>query len=86
MQEKAESFIDKVEPKVDRLTKDTKDSMQHLYKVVTELTSRISLLKGALNAGGSNNHIASLQNLRALKLHCYDGVRDAKELKNFFQR
>ncbi|RWW08284.1 hypothetical protein BHE74_00011881 [Ensete ventricosum] len=39
-----ESLVDKVESLVDRLTEDTKDSMQHLHEVVAELTSKVTLL------------------------------------------
>ncbi|RRT57326.1 hypothetical protein B296_00032524, partial [Ensete ventricosum] len=39
-QEEAESRIDRVESLVDRLTEDTKDSVQHLHEVVAELTAK----------------------------------------------
>ncbi|RZS11138.1 hypothetical protein BHM03_00042436, partial [Ensete ventricosum] len=39
-QEEAESRIDKVESLVNRLTEDTKDSVQHLHEVVEELMSK----------------------------------------------
>ncbi|RRT38462.1 hypothetical protein B296_00036356, partial [Ensete ventricosum] len=39
-QEEVESRIDRVESLVDRLTEDTKESVQHLHKVVAELTSK----------------------------------------------
>ena len=50
---------------------------------MAELTSRVTMLTRALNAGGSNTRVAPTQNLRALELHCYGGARDAKELENF---
>ena len=57
-QEEAESRIDKVEALVDRLSDDTKDSVQHLQEVMAELTSRVTMLTRALNAGGSNTRVA----------------------------
>ncbi|CAL9085565.1 unnamed protein product, partial [Musa textilis] len=82
-QEEAKSQIDKVEALVDRLTDDTKDSVQHLQDLVTELTSKVVMLTRALNAGGSNTRVAPTQSFRAPDPHCYGGARDAKELKNF---
>ena len=81
--EEVESWIDKVESLVDRLIKDTKDSMQHLHKVMAELMSKVTLVTSALNAGESNTRVASPQNLRAPKLHYYEGAKDTKELENF---
>ncbi|RWW21266.1 hypothetical protein GW17_00014587, partial [Ensete ventricosum] len=40
-QEEAESWIDRVESLVDRLTEDTKDSVRHLHEVVAELTAKV---------------------------------------------
>ncbi|RZS00289.1 hypothetical protein BHM03_00029922, partial [Ensete ventricosum] len=51
-QEEAKSRIDKVESLVDRLTEDTKDSVQHLHEVVAELMSK---------AGGSVGSNGRLQ-------------------------
>ena len=82
-QEEAESRIDKVEALVNRLSDDTKDSVQHLQEVVAELTSRVTMLTRALNAGGSNTRVAPPQNLRAPEPHGYGGVRDVTELENF---
>ncbi|RWV92044.1 hypothetical protein GW17_00045622 [Ensete ventricosum] len=82
-QEEAESRIDRVESLVDRLTEDTKDSVRHLYEVVTELTTKVMLLTRTLNAGGNNTRAAPPQCFRAPEPHCYGGARDAKELENF---
>ena len=78
-----ESRIDKVEALVDRLSDDTKDSVQHLQEVVAELTSRVTMLTRALNVGGSNTRVAPPQNLRTPERHSYGGARDAKEFENF---
>ena len=82
-QEEAESRIDKVEALVDRLSDDTKDSVQHLQDVVAELTAKVAMLTRTLNAGGGNTRVAPPQNLRAPEPHGYGGARDAKELENF---
>ena len=63
-QEEAESRIDKIEALVDRLSDDTKDSVQHLQEVVVELTSTVAMLTRALNTGGSNTRVAPPQNFR----------------------
>ncbi|CAL9084505.1 unnamed protein product [Musa textilis] len=81
-QEEVESRIDKVKALVDRLTDDTKDSVQHLREMVVELTSKVTVLTRAFNAG-SNTRIAPTQSFRAPYPHCYGGARDAKELENF---
>ncbi|RWW82742.1 hypothetical protein BHE74_00008781 [Ensete ventricosum] len=52
-QEEAESRIDKVESQVDRLTEDTKNSVQHLHEVMAELTSKL------LSWGTSPQHVRS---------------------------
>ncbi|CAL9091332.1 unnamed protein product [Musa textilis] len=82
LQEEAESRIDKVKALVDRLTDDTKDSVQHLQEMVVELTSKVTVLTRALNAR-SNTRIAPTQSFRAPDPHCYGGARDVKELENF---
>ncbi|RWW20308.1 hypothetical protein GW17_00015584 [Ensete ventricosum] len=82
-QEEAEFRIYKVESLVDQLTKDTKDSVQHLHEVMTKLTSKVTMLTRTLNAGGNNTRVTSPQKFRAPEPHCYRGARDAKDLKNF---
>ena len=77
-QEETESRIDKVEFQVDRLTKDTKDSVQHLHKVMVEFMSKIMLLIRTLNARGNNTCIALPQSLRAPEPHCYRVARNAR--------
>ena len=62
---------------------DTKDFVQNLHEVMAELTSRVTLLTRALNAGVSNTRVAPSQNSRAPEPHCYGGAKDAKELENF---
>ncbi|RWV82879.1 hypothetical protein GW17_00055580 [Ensete ventricosum] len=57
-QEEAKSRLDRIEFLVDRLTEDTKDSVQHLHEVVVELTSKVMLLTMTLNTGGNNTHAA----------------------------
>ncbi|CAL9125210.1 unnamed protein product, partial [Musa textilis] len=81
-QEEAESRIDKVEALVDRLTDDTKDSVQHLQDLVTELTSKVAMLTRALNLGKQHQRCNPTQ-LGGTDPHCYGGARDAKELENF---
>ncbi|RRT53652.1 hypothetical protein B296_00016413 [Ensete ventricosum] len=60
LQEEAESQINRVESLVDRLTEDTKDSVRHLHEVVTELTSKVTLLTRTLNTGGNKTRVALL--------------------------
>ncbi|RRT38871.1 hypothetical protein B296_00049535 [Ensete ventricosum] len=77
-QEEFESWIDKVESLVDQLMEDTKDFVEHMHEVVTELTSRVSFLIRTFNVGGSNTRVAPPQNLRAPEPHCYGDAKDAK--------
>ncbi|RRT73304.1 hypothetical protein B296_00012526 [Ensete ventricosum] len=56
--EQAGSQIDRVESLVDRLTKDTKDSIRHPHEVVVELTAKVTLLTRTLITGGDNICVA----------------------------